>query len=242
MRLAVLTPREREVFDRVVAGKLNKQIAAELGIGLRTVKAYRAQAMEKLGVTRRPSSAGSPANSATRPPEGRPEGFCPNVAALRPRDRACPLVQRRCTLCHFPRDRVRVTIRIDKPGPSVNKSVKQATRRFAMAMGAGGRVLVVEDDDGMREAIETLLDAAGFETAAFASAEALLAGGALDGARCVISDIKLPAMSGLELLTALRAHEGWPPVIMITAHDAPSVRFEAERLRRRGLPGQAIRG
>jgi len=49
-RLAVLTPREREVFDRIVAGKLNKQIADELGIGLRTVKAYRAQLMEKLGV------------------------------------------------------------------------------------------------------------------------------------------------------------------------------------------------
>lgn len=50
MRLAVLTPREREVFDRIVAGKLNKQIADELGIGLRTVKAYRAQLMMKLGV------------------------------------------------------------------------------------------------------------------------------------------------------------------------------------------------
>lgn len=50
-RLAVLTPREREVFDRIVGGKLNKQIANELGIGLRTVKAYRAQLMVKLGVT-----------------------------------------------------------------------------------------------------------------------------------------------------------------------------------------------
>jgi FixJ family two-component response regulator len=49
-RLAVLTSREREVFDRIVAGKLNKQIAEELGIGLRTVKAYRAQLMIKLGV------------------------------------------------------------------------------------------------------------------------------------------------------------------------------------------------
>ena len=49
-RLTVLTPREREVFDRIVAGKLNKQIADELGIGLRTVKAYRAQLMEKLSV------------------------------------------------------------------------------------------------------------------------------------------------------------------------------------------------
>ncbi|MEO8134606.1 MAG: response regulator transcription factor [Betaproteobacteria bacterium] len=49
-RLGVLTPREREIFDRIVAGRLNKQIADELGIGLRTVKAYRAQLMEKLGV------------------------------------------------------------------------------------------------------------------------------------------------------------------------------------------------
>jgi FixJ family two-component response regulator len=49
-RLAVLTPREREVFERIVAGRLNKQIADELGVSLRTVKAYRAQLMEKLGV------------------------------------------------------------------------------------------------------------------------------------------------------------------------------------------------
>jgi FixJ family two-component response regulator len=50
-RLKALTIREREVFDRVVDGKMNKQIADELGIGLRTVKAYRAQLMIKLGVS-----------------------------------------------------------------------------------------------------------------------------------------------------------------------------------------------
>jgi FixJ family two-component response regulator len=49
-RLAALTTREREVFERIVAGKLNKQIADELGISLRTVKAYRAHLMDKLGV------------------------------------------------------------------------------------------------------------------------------------------------------------------------------------------------
>ena len=49
-RFASLTPREREVFDRIVAGKLNKQIADELRIGERTVKAERAQVMAKLGV------------------------------------------------------------------------------------------------------------------------------------------------------------------------------------------------
>jgi len=46
---ATLTPREREVFDRIVAGKLNKQIADELGTSERTVKAQRAQLMLKLG-------------------------------------------------------------------------------------------------------------------------------------------------------------------------------------------------
>ena len=49
-RLKGLTARERAVFDRVVAGRLNKQIADELGISLRTVKAHRALVMEKLGV------------------------------------------------------------------------------------------------------------------------------------------------------------------------------------------------
>jgi FixJ family two-component response regulator len=48
-RFARLTPRERNVFEMVVAGLLNKQIAARLGIGERTVKAQRAQVMAKLG-------------------------------------------------------------------------------------------------------------------------------------------------------------------------------------------------
>ena len=47
-RYATLLPREREVLDHVVAGKLNKQIAAALGISERTVKVYRAQVMEKM--------------------------------------------------------------------------------------------------------------------------------------------------------------------------------------------------
>ena len=49
-RFATLTPREVEVFQGVVAGKLNKQIAHELGIAERTVKLHRAEAMVKLGV------------------------------------------------------------------------------------------------------------------------------------------------------------------------------------------------
>jgi FixJ family two-component response regulator len=50
-RFASLTSREREVFDRIVAGQLNKQIAAQLGVSERTVKAERAQVLAKLGAS-----------------------------------------------------------------------------------------------------------------------------------------------------------------------------------------------
>lgn len=50
VRLASLTAREREVFERIAAGQRNQQIADALGISLRTVKAHRAQLMDKLGV------------------------------------------------------------------------------------------------------------------------------------------------------------------------------------------------
>lgn len=49
-RFASLSSREKQVFDRVVSGRLNKQIADELGVAERTVKAQRAHMMEKLGV------------------------------------------------------------------------------------------------------------------------------------------------------------------------------------------------
>jgi FixJ family two-component response regulator len=49
-RFAQLTPREREVFHQVLTGKLNKQIAAEIGISLHTIKVHRGRMMVKLGV------------------------------------------------------------------------------------------------------------------------------------------------------------------------------------------------
>jgi two-component system response regulator FixJ len=99
-----------------------------------------------------------------------------------------------------------------------------------MAMGASGGVLVVEDDESMREAIETLLDVAGIESTSYGSAEELLSGDAIEASVCIISDLKLPSMSGFELLAALRARGPMPPVIMITAHDSPGVRGQAQRL------------
>jgi FixJ family two-component response regulator len=49
-RYASLTPRESEVMAQVVAGQLNKQVAADLGIGEHTIKVHRARVMEKMGV------------------------------------------------------------------------------------------------------------------------------------------------------------------------------------------------
>ena len=98
-----------------------------------------------------------------------------------------------------------------------------------MATGLRGTVLVVEDDHSMREAIEALLDAAGVDSIMFESAEALLA--ACRGAEvaCVVSDLKLPGMSGLELMRELHGRCARTPVIVITAHDSPAMRVEAER-------------
>jgi two-component system response regulator FixJ len=90
-------------------------------------------------------------------------------------------------------------------------------------------VVVVEDDDSMREAIERLLDAAGFGYTAFSSADALLARGVDKDSVCVISDLRLPGMSGLELLAALHERDLSPPFILITAHDAPGLRETAMR-------------
>lgn len=98
-----------------------------------------------------------------------------------------------------------------------------------MTRSANRVVLVVEDDVSMRQAITRLLGAAGLEAAAFASAEDLLAAGVVENGMCLIGDLKLPAMSGLELLDRLRAAGVGQPFILITAHDAPGLEEEASR-------------
>jgi len=96
-----------------------------------------------------------------------------------------------------------------------------------IAIDRSKRVLVVEDDDSTRVAIKRLLNAAGFATAGYASAEALLAAGPGEDDACVVSDLALPGLSGIELLGVLRT-SGWlGPLILITAHDSPRVRQEA---------------
>jgi two-component system response regulator FixJ len=99
-----------------------------------------------------------------------------------------------------------------------------------MATGSCGKVLVVEDDDSMREAIESLLHVAAVDSIMYESAERLLDDGVSgDVAACVVSDLRLPGMSGLELLGQLRVRGATAPMILITAHDSPALRAEAAR-------------
>jgi FixJ family two-component response regulator len=99
----------------------------------------------------------------------------------------------------------------------------------ALALDPQQSIVVVEDDAGMKKAIERLLRAAGFQPVSFASAEELLQTEAADYAACLVLDIHLPGISGLELgrlLTSRRAR----PIIFITAQDEARLRYEAERL------------
>jgi FixJ family two-component response regulator len=91
-------------------------------------------------------------------------------------------------------------------------------------------VVVVEDDAGMRKALARLLRVAGYRTALFPSAEAFLDSTESHLVACLVLDIHLPGISGLELrrrLTALGCH--WP-VIFITAQDEDSACAEARQL------------
>jgi len=90
-----------------------------------------------------------------------------------------------------------------------------------------GRVAIVDDDASMRTSIERLLQAKGYATIAFASAEELLRSGAADGAIGLVLDIHLEGMSGIELRRRLAAAGSTTPVVFITAHDDEKTHDEA---------------
>jgi FixJ family two-component response regulator len=93
-----------------------------------------------------------------------------------------------------------------------------------------GRVIVlVEDDAGLRTALERVLSASGFDAHAYGSAEDVLADGFFVGADCLIVDLNLPAMSGLDLVGRLRRRGVDAPAVVITAHDKASIRDEVQR-------------
>jgi len=87
-------------------------------------------------------------------------------------------------------------------------------------------VAVVEDDPGMRAAMQRVLRASGFETLVFSSAEDFLQAGPVPSLGCLVLDVRLPGLSGPELHRRLRRSGTAAPVIFVTAHDTESVRQE----------------
>jgi FixJ family two-component response regulator len=90
-------------------------------------------------------------------------------------------------------------------------------------------VTIVDDDELMRNALLGLLKAAGLPARVFASAEEFLKSGLQRETSCLIADIRMPGMSGLELQARLNADQCMIPTIFITAHGGTKMRMEALR-------------
>jgi FixJ family two-component response regulator len=79
-------------------------------------------------------------------------------------------------------------------------------------------VIVVDDDSQIRESLENLLKSAEFSAAAFPSAEDVLHSDLLTEASCLITDVRMPGIQGVELQRRLKREYPNLPVVMITAH------------------------
>jgi FixJ family two-component response regulator len=90
-------------------------------------------------------------------------------------------------------------------------------------------VAIVDDDDSVRSALQGLLKAVGLPAQAFASAEEFLKSGQQHQTACLIADIRMPGMSGLELQAKLNAERCRIPIIFITAHGDAKMRMQALR-------------
>jgi FixJ family two-component response regulator len=90
-------------------------------------------------------------------------------------------------------------------------------------------VAIVDDDDLMRAAVQGLLKSVGWPAQAFASAEEFLQSGQQRQTACLIADIRMPGMSGLELQSRLNADHCKIPTIFITAHGDAKMRMQALR-------------
>ncbi|HEU4625919.1 MAG TPA: response regulator [Steroidobacteraceae bacterium] len=97
-------------------------------------------------------------------------------------------------------------------------------------------VAVVEDDAGMREALQALLEAAGFSSSGYGSAEAFLRSARARSAGCILVDMHLPGMSGLQFYGRLRARGAAPPGVLLTGRRDRDGDLQAEA-RAAGMSG-----
>ena len=86
---------------------------------------------------------------------------------------------------------------------------------------------VIDDDAAMRDSLAFLLDVNGFKPQVYESADTFLKEMSVDAARCVVSDIRLPGMTGVELVRNLKGSGSSCPVILITGHGDVALAVEA---------------
>ena len=88
-------------------------------------------------------------------------------------------------------------------------------------------VAIVDDDESVQSALQDLIESDGISALCFGSAELFLESEARDKAACLIADIRMPGMSGLELQAKLKAERCGIPIIFITAHGDAEMRIRA---------------
>jgi FixJ family two-component response regulator len=105
-----------------------------------------------------------------------------------------------------------------------------------------GTISVVDDDASLRRSVRNLLMSVGFEVRAFASAEEFLESPQRANTGCLVLDLRLAGMSGLDLLKHLGAIGSRIPVIILTAHGDDEVRQRALQAGAVALLGKPFRG
>jgi two-component system response regulator FixJ len=88
-------------------------------------------------------------------------------------------------------------------------------------------VYLVDDDEDVRRAVAFLLGTAGFAVRVYDSADGMMAAASLKEANCIVSDVRMPGMSGLDLLRALKERGVAVPVVIITGHADVTLAVEA---------------
>src|SRR5215472_18026831 len=98
-----------------------------------------------------------------------------------------------------------------------------------MPIGRRAMIAIVDDDDSVRRALQRLMKSVSLPARAFASAEEYFDSGEQRETGCLIADIRMPGMSGLELQATLNADNCRIPIIFITAHGDEKMRIQALR-------------
>lgn len=90
-------------------------------------------------------------------------------------------------------------------------------------------ISIVDDDESVRDALKSLIDSIGYRAEVFASGEAFLNSAYVSQTDCLIADVRMPGMSGLELQERLNAANSSIPIVFISAHDDGEARARGLR-------------